>query len=199
MKNTYSQAAWKHLSVKWKRYWSQKAPISLLFPSLYCFQQFLGNCFQGHAKLDPRDCNNYIPVVLTFSFVPQAAEDRQGAICYVRWPLASCELWRLLFWHATVYFWANFVKSEAIIVILEKDNGKIMSIYWSYTVTKFKHNITGNICKSLLIINFLYSGYHIFLTSVLVYYTFPVITFVSHALLIFSSNLKCFASFSSNC
>lgn len=131
MKNTYSQAAWKHLSVKRKRYWSQKAPISLLFPSLYCFQQFLGNCFQGHAKLDPRDCNNYIPVVLTFSFVPQAAEDRQGAICYVRWPLASCELWRLLFWHATVYFWANFVKSEAIIVILEKDNGKIMSIYWS--------------------------------------------------------------------
>ena len=47
MKNTYSQAAWKHLSVKWKCYWSQKAPISLLFLSLHCLQQFLGNCFQS--------------------------------------------------------------------------------------------------------------------------------------------------------
>lgn len=76
----------KILVMRRKCCWSQRAPISLLLPSLHCSQQCLGNCFQGPAKLDPRDCNNHIPVVLTFSFVPQAAEDRQGAICHVRWP-----------------------------------------------------------------------------------------------------------------
>lgn len=131
------KAVWKHLSVKQKCCWSPKALISLLFPSLHCSQQFPGNCFQGHTKLDPRDCNNYIPVVLTFSFVPQAAEDGQGAICHVRWPLASYKWWRLLSWHATVCFWANLVKFEAIRVILAKDHSKIVSIHWKYIVTKF--------------------------------------------------------------
>jgi hypothetical protein len=71
-----------------------------------------------------------MPVVLTFSFVPQVAEDGQGVICHIsgyHLAVGGIYYFRDILWCAFEH--SDFCKVW-IRVILEKDHSKIMNTDW---------------------------------------------------------------------